>query len=160
MGSERYAHLLRLEQNRRTTELEAGSGRGSEEYAGIEDRSSSRFEAGDDAGSTASARAPTPAEREAALFRPDAGDGGKVTMAYFRSPPRSSSSQDPGDNVGIQFTPAVSGRFLLVKMWPEWRSVDDEVADERESGGGNVDCRSLFAVGYAGPRFFGASEAR
>ena len=160
LGSESYAHLLRLEQNRRATELEAGSGRGSEEHAGNADRSSSHFEADDDAGSTASARAPTPAEREAALFRPDAGDGGKVAMAYFRFPPRNYSSQDSEDNVGIQFTPAVSGRFLLVKLWPERWTVDHEVGDEDGGGGGNVDCRSLVTVGYSGPRFFGASEAR
>ena len=164
MGSERYAHLLRLEQNRLVAELEAGTRSGSEEPAGIEDRSSSRFEADAQAGSAASAnaRAPTPAEREAALFCPDVGEEGKVTMAYFRFPPRNAAGQDSGHNVGIEFMPAVSGRFLLVKLWPERRLVDDEVANEDggRGGDGNVDCRSLVAVGYSGPRFFGASEAR
>jgi len=47
----------------------------------------------------------------------------------------------------ITFSPPVSGKFILLKMW-------------NARHGGNIDLQSIVAHGYAGPRFFPSIEPR
>jgi hypothetical protein len=49
----------------------------------------------------------------------------------------------------IRFDPPVSGRFILLKMW-----------SPHFSDAGNIDIQSVVAKGFAGPRFFPASQLR
>jgi hypothetical protein len=49
----------------------------------------------------------------------------------------------------IRFDPPVSGRFILLKMW-----------SPHFSDAGNIDIQSVVAKGFAGPRFFPASQMR
>lgn len=49
----------------------------------------------------------------------------------------------------IKFTPEVSGRFILLKLWSP--------IHER---GGNIDIQNIIVKGFAGPRFFPAGKMR
>ncbi len=49
----------------------------------------------------------------------------------------------------IRFDPPVSGRFILLKMW-----------SPHFSEAANIDIQSVVATGFAGPRFFPASQMR
>lgn len=49
----------------------------------------------------------------------------------------------------IRFDPPVSGRFILLKMW-----------SSHHDPGSNIDIQSVLARGFAGPRYFPATEMR
>ena len=49
----------------------------------------------------------------------------------------------------IRFSPPVSGRFILLKMW-----------SPHHSASSNIDIQSVVAMGFAGPRFFPAIDIR
>ncbi|EMC96877.1 hypothetical protein BAUCODRAFT_147078 [Baudoinia panamericana UAMH 10762] len=66
----------------------------------------------------------------------EANDDPNVTCARFRI-------RGGKHKVAIKFEPAISGRFILLKLW---------------AGKTNVDVQSLIAKGYGGCRFFPATE--
>lgn len=62
----------------------------------------------------------------------------RVTCAHF-------GIQEGKHKVAIKFEPAVSGRYVLVKLWAHGAYV---------RGAGNVDVQSVIAKGFGGPRYF------
>lgn len=69
-------------------------------------------------------------------------DGSNVTRAHFHI-------KKSKHKVAIKFSPPVSGRFVLLKLWAG-----------AGHGKGNVDVQSVILKGYGGGRFFPAIEMR
>jgi hypothetical protein len=77
----------------------------------------------------------------------------RVTFAYFTM----TSDQR---KVTLNFSPEVSGKFILLTLWSDGRGNDGGVGGFASGGPASVDVQSVVAMGFGGMRFFAAQEVR
>ena len=62
------------------------------------------------------------------------------------------------NRVTMKFSPGVSGRFVLLRLWAAGEGGQGRRGGDGGGGGGNVDVQSLVFKGYGGGRYFPARE--
>jgi hypothetical protein len=66
--------------------------------------------------------------------------------------------QEDQRKVTLNFSPEVSGKFILLTLWSDGRGNDG--GGGGPLGASSVDVESVVATGYGGMRYFAAQEVR